>query len=99
MGNHWGVFAIALDDLPVLRRHFRKFLIVHDSEGAPMYFRYYDPRVLRVYLPTCTPEELNTVFGPVSSYVLEGQDPNTLLRFTLDSGSLKQQAQRLKEGK
>jgi hypothetical protein len=30
-------------------------------------FRYYDPRVLRVYLPSCRPSELETVFGPVVS--------------------------------
>ena len=37
--------------LPVdeLRRHLRRFLLVKDESGRQLYFRYYDPRVLRLY--------------------------------------------------
>lgn len=87
-GQHWGIFAVADAELPVLRRHFRRFLTVHDSDGKPLYFRYYDPRVLRVYLPTCTAEELRTVFGPVDGFVLEDDDPATALQFRLQDGEL-----------
>lgn len=90
-GKHWGIFALTRADLREMRRHFRTFLMVYDSAGKPLYFRYYDPRVLRVYLPTCNAQELATVFGPVSSYLLEGEQPNTLLRFRSASGSLVQQ--------
>src|SRR5262249_8859823 len=72
-GRHWGIFAVSRADLRALSRHFRTFLMVHDRDGKPLYFRYYDPRVLRVYLPTCNAEELATVFGPVLSYVLEDE--------------------------
>ena len=51
-GNHWGVFVISEAGLEALRRHLRKFLRVKDPEGNVLYFRYYDPRVLRLYLPT-----------------------------------------------
>lgn len=64
-----------------LRKHFRKFLEVKRESGAKLVFRYYDPRVLRVYLPTCTPEERALVFGPVAEFLVEGHDPATLLRF------------------
>ena len=80
-GKHWGVFALSNAGLADLRRQLRKFLIVHDGDGKPMYFRYYDPRVLRVYLPTCNVEELKTVFGPISCYLMEDEDPGSLLRF------------------
>jgi len=53
-----------------------------------MLFRYYDPRVLRIYLPTCNAGELSTIFGPITGYIVEDADPWTLLRFSLDSGSL-----------
>jgi hypothetical protein len=89
-GKHWGIFAIADEDLRAMRRHFRTFLIVYDSNGKPLYFRYYDPRVLRLYLPTCNADELKTVFGPVSCFILEGEDPDTLLRFDEEMGALKQ---------
>ena len=81
-GNHWGIFAVTEQNLREMRRHFRTFLKVISPEGKPLYFRYYDPRVLRVYLPTCTVQEMKTVFGPVESFFVEGEKPEVLLQFT-----------------
>jgi hypothetical protein len=89
-GNHWGIFAATDLDLRAAARHFRAFLIVYDGSGRPLRFRYYDPRVLRTYLPTCSPEELATVFGPVTSFLLEDADPGAALRFRMAAGSLTQ---------
>ena len=97
-GKHWGVFALAHASLREMRRHFRSFLTVYDPEGKPLLFRYYDPRVLRVYLPTCDARELETVFGPVAAYLLEGEDPSEMLRFELSSGALQRRAQPLAPG-
>src|SRR5262245_12600078 len=94
-GNHWGVFAATPADLRTLRKHFRTFLIVHGVHGRPVYFRYYDPRVLRLYLPRCHAAELAVVFGPVGCYVLEDENPGTLLRFRAGSGKLQQERLRL----
>src|SRR5215471_19605998 len=94
-GNHWGIFAVSHADMREMRQHFRRFLIVHDSSGKPLLFRYYDPRVLRVYLPTCNAEELATVFGPVTYYLLEENDQGNALRFSIESGSLQQERLRL----
>jgi hypothetical protein len=96
-GRHWGVFVVTEADLREAHKHFRSFMTVYDPAGKPMLFRYYDPRVLRVYLPTCNAEELRTVFGPVSCYLLEGEDPNTLIRFRLDGGALRREAAALDE--
>lgn len=71
-GRHWGIFALSEADLMAMRQHFRRFLTVHDQSGTPLLFRYYDPRVLRVYLSTCNSEESTTFFGPVEKYVLAG---------------------------
>lgn len=90
-GNHWGVFADSGADLDTLRRHFRRFLTVHDENGKPLLFRYYDPRVLRTYLPTCNVEELNTMFGPVQAYVVEDEGGAAMLRFRVKNGSLVRQ--------
>jgi len=87
-GKHWGIFSMSSADLPTMRRHFRKFLTVHDSEGKPLVFRYYDPRVLRVYLPSCTSSELEAIFGPVTHYVVEGENPSDLLCFQFTRGGL-----------
>jgi hypothetical protein len=87
-GNHWGVFIVSRSNLPTLRRHFRRLLTVHDDTGKPLLFRYYDPRVMRAYLPTCTPAELEEMFGPVMHYIMEGENPAELLRFQFANGNL-----------
>ena len=71
-GRSWGIFLSSDAPFNQLRQHFRTFLMVYDDKGKPLYFRYYDPRVLRVYLPTCNEEELKVLFGPVSRYYAEG---------------------------
>jgi hypothetical protein len=80
-GRSWGIFAATAAPPDMLRRHFRTFLIVYDETAKPLYFRWYDPRVLRTYLPTCTPAELARVFGPVACYFAESADGYALLRY------------------
>ncbi|HEY3820073.1 MAG TPA: DUF4123 domain-containing protein [Polyangiaceae bacterium] len=87
-GKSWGVFATAPCDLEAMRRHLRHFLRVQREDGKTMVFRYYDPRVLRVYLPTCTEAELTTFFGPVSRFVLEdGGDGSRAVVFARGGGA------------
>ena len=90
-GKHWGIFVITPAEIHLrdLRNHFRRFLMVYDPDGKLIYFRYYDPRVLRVYLPTCNAEDTNIVFGPISCYVLEGEEPSVLLRLSSDGGKVR----------
>lgn len=78
----WGVFVTC--DLPLkeLRTHFRHFLNVKLPDGKQVYFRYYDPRVLRLFLPTCLPDETTQFFGPVKQFLVEAEDPATALHFT-----------------
>lgn len=87
-GNHWGIFAISPADMTAMRKHFRTFLFVKNPEGKQVYFRYYDPRVLRIYLPACNAREVEFVFGPATSYLLEGDNQAILQRYTRDHGSL-----------
>ena len=92
-GKHWGIFACSGEELLAMRQHFRRFLRVYDPDRKPMYFRFYDPRVARVYLPTCNAEELAAFFGPVAAYLMEDEQPGTLLRFRLEGGKLVRSAQ------
>jgi hypothetical protein len=62
--------------------------MVYDPQGKPLYFRYYDPRVFRIYLPTCNESELKIVFGPVNSFYVEWEDPNWLIHYVLADGKL-----------
>lgn len=69
----WGIFAQS--DLPLeqVRGHFRRLLTVEGPDGEQAYFRFYDPRVLRLYLPTCTAAELGFVFGGVRALGVSGE--------------------------
>jgi hypothetical protein len=88
-GNSWGVFLKSGASMKNLRRHLREFLIVRDSQNHRMAFRYYDPRVLRSYLPTCSAEELRTVFGPIEYFWTESREGGEqMLEFSLENSRL-----------
>jgi Domain of unknown function (DUF4123) len=88
-GKSWGVFLESQAPFSKLKRHFESFLTVYDEEGNTLHFRYYDPRVLRVYLPTCNAEELATVFGPVSCYMIEAENASVLQKISGTGGKLR----------
>lgn len=80
-GQSWGVYLKSLVGFQEVRRHLRHFLEVRQPDGEQLYFRFYDPRVLRAYLPTLTPNEAAPFMGPIHCYLAEDQKPNTLLQF------------------
>src|SRR4029077_13178445 len=71
-GKSWGIFLTCELPLQEMRKHFRHFLTVKTAEGQA-YFRFYDPRVLRLFLPTCLPQEIDAIFGPVKYYLMEDE--------------------------
>jgi hypothetical protein len=89
-GDSWGVFLRCGARMERLRRHLRTMLLVNDWTGRRLLFRYYDPRVLRVYLPTCTSEELRAVYGPITNFWTEDATSQQLLGFELRHGKLVQ---------
>ncbi len=87
-GASWGLFLKCDSSMETLRRHLRTLLTVRDQKGKLLLFRYYDPRVLRVYLPTCWPEELKSVYGPIDRFWMEDENPDDLLEFRVQQGKL-----------
>jgi hypothetical protein len=87
-GASWATFLRTEVGIKQLRRHLRQFLRVRDQAGRRLIFRYYDPRVLRAYLPTCLPAELDTFFGPIASFLMEAEDPEDVLEFRNKNGRL-----------
>jgi hypothetical protein len=81
-GQGWGVLIMSPSDIATMRRHLRTIMIVALPDGRLVNFRWYDPRILRAYLPTCTPDEAAAVFGPAVQYLVEGEVPELLLQFT-----------------
>lgn len=94
-GESWGVYLTCPLPFAEVRRHFRHFLLVRDEAGEELYFRFYDPRVLRVFLPTCTSAELATFFGPAHHFIVEDDPPEKLVRFGLEGGRLRAEAVQL----
>jgi hypothetical protein len=89
-GRAWAAFFSC--DLPFddVRGHLRKFLLVNTDDGRQVYFRYYDPRVLRAFLPTCSPEQLKQFFGPIHTFWMEADDPAVCIAFSQGLSGLQQ---------
>jgi len=82
-GDSRGVLLTSAAGLQQVRTHLRQFLLVQDDRGNQQYFRFYDPRVLRVYLPTCNAAETQQFFGPIDRFIVE-DGPELALWFLPD---------------
>jgi hypothetical protein len=87
-GNSWGTFLFSNQDFDQVYKHFRRFLIIRTEDGEQLYFRLYDPRVLRIFLPTCDEKQLKDFFGPIEKFAMESEDPNYAIEFELQQGNL-----------
>lgn len=96
-GAHWGIFVVSAASLRTLRDHFRAFHTVELPDQRTVLFRYYDPRVLRNFLPVCNARELATFFGPVQKFVVEGETPEAGIKFALVGSALKPEPFQLKK--
>lgn len=88
-GKAWGFYMISAASFDDIFKHFRKFLIVKTDEGKELYFRFYDPRVLRIFLPSCDSAQLKEFFGPVTQFFMEDEEPHYGIRFWLENAQLK----------
>lgn len=52
---------------------------VTNDDGQRYFFRFYDPRVLRTYLPTCTAQDAKEFFGPIGCIFVEAQTDGDML--------------------
>jgi len=77
-GQSWGILVASAAPARAVRRQLRRSLLARTEDRRTLLFRYYDPRVLRVYLPTCTPEEVAAFFGPISAMAAEAETPSGL---------------------
>jgi hypothetical protein len=96
-GAHWGSFVVSPANLRTLRDHFRAFHTVELPDQRTVLFRYYDPRVLRNFLPVCNASELATFYGPVQKFIVEGETPESGIKFSLAGTALKPEPFQLKK--
>jgi hypothetical protein len=71
-GEGWGIYLTSEASFIETRRHLRKFLMVElDGLDGNFYFRFYDPRVLHGFLPTCAAQQRAEFFGPITRFFYE----------------------------
>jgi hypothetical protein len=87
-GQHWGSFVASRRGFRKLRDHLRGLALVYRRDGTPLYFRYYDPRVLRTFLPTCSPGQLKQMFGPVDAFLAENEAGDSASIYRLNGQEL-----------
>ena len=90
-GQAWGIFLCCPLPLAEVRRQLRRSLLVRLPAGQTAYFRFYDPRVLRDFLPGFSPAELQNFLGPIQTVFLEGVSPEECWRFHWNGQELSRQ--------
>jgi hypothetical protein len=85
--NNWGILLRSAAGIEELRRSFRQFLLAKLPDGTSVMFRFYDPRILRVFLPTCNADELRLWFAAVEIFTMPGQDGGSVT-YSFDGAQL-----------
>ena len=88
LGHGWGIFLESSAAFADVEAHLRGLLrtqVQRPGEAAPsvLYFRYYDPLILRAFLPTCDLAQLQQFFGPVRRYCVESEAAGEMLSYPL----------------
>jgi hypothetical protein len=96
-GDAWGIFFWSPVSAEHLGVHFRRHLLARTTDGERLVFRFYDPRVLLPFLPTCNAAQLRDFFGPVRHFALEDDDGAALVTLRREAGRLVRQISRLTE--
>jgi hypothetical protein len=84
-GKSWGIFLSTKMSFAETRKHLRHFLTVDIEGGQRVLFRFYDPRVMRVFIPSCTPGQREEFFGRIEQIVAESDEKTVALRYGVDS--------------
>ncbi len=86
--KNWGIFFTSSSSFSETRKHLRRFLRVKTEEGKTLVFRWYDPRVLHMYLPTCTIDELEYVFGPIDTFIVKSNSDYCYTTYTIEDDTV-----------
>lgn len=79
-GRSWGVYLTSGATFAELRAHLAPWTRVQDPAGGPepVFFRFYDPRVLGPFLSSLTAEECAQFYGPVRRFFFEAAEGGAL---------------------
>ena len=88
-GRSWGIFLWSTLTFDGLRGHFRKLTKIRTESGQVLIFRFYDPRVLSMVLPTFDPAQVREFFGPTNRFSVETSEGRAIEQFSQTDGILK----------
>jgi hypothetical protein len=93
LSNGWGLnwYILLTSSYPIdeVLTQLRKTLIVNSETGKALYFRFYDPRVLRSYLPLCSQADITKLMGKqIETLFCESHDAKQLFQCHARSSSL-----------
>lgn len=88
-GKAWGLQLTSRAGLHAVWRRLRRFTQARLPSGeGPVLFRFWDPRVFRVYLPLVEPDHVGAWFTDIDSYLAEAEDGFSTQRYSLSGGAL-----------
>jgi hypothetical protein len=87
-GKGWGIFCTSEASVGKLCAHVRDFLLARTNSQPAVYVRLYDPVILRALLPTCSPQDINAILGPMMSCLMESERSERMLMFSRGSEGL-----------
>jgi len=88
IGTHAGVLFESAASLESVCAHLRANFVAAGEDGQEFFFRFYDPRVLRTFLPTCHEDELREFFGPIDRWIAENEGGSAFTVFSLEGAAL-----------
>ncbi|HQU46398.1 MAG TPA: DUF4123 domain-containing protein [Pirellulales bacterium] len=83
LGKNAGILIESRAGFDEMLAHCRDLFDARDEDGNEYFFRFYDPRVLGVYLPMCSAVETRKLFGPARVLVSKPGDTAGMTRFTV----------------
>lgn len=82
-GRHAGVLLQSPAGVAEVHRHLRRVFEATGEDGRQVFFRFYDPRVFRTFLPTCREQERQEFFGPITAWIVEGEEVASFTKYSL----------------
>ncbi|MCW8090317.1 DUF4123 domain-containing protein [Alteromonas sp. ASW11-130] len=78
-GNHWNIFVSSILNPKEFRKQIRKLQLARSPEGKTLFFRFYDPRVLEIFLPSSDAQQRVDVFMKIERFYFPSSEMNSLL--------------------
>lgn len=72
--NNWNIFVNSELDFKAFKKQIRKLLLVKSPEGQNMVFRFYDPRVFKVFKENWSKKQIETLFLSINSFIYQLND-------------------------